>query len=430
MDRVWLPGVTRRALCQAGLAFLLLAAASGCSSFRGHGVRARPDVVPAVSDPQFERSLSALLDAPVVPGNQVTALPNGDRFFPSMLEAIRGARRSITLETYIYWSGRVGRQFTEALTNRAHAGVKTRLILDSIGSRYLKGGDLDALRAAGVEVGMFNRFSLLHPGRVNHRDHRKILVVDGAIGFVGGAGVADIWEGDADAPDHWRDAFFRVEGPVVARLQAIFADNWLKVTGQVLAGPEFFPELAPAGDLPAQAFSGDPRAGTDHVRLMYLMAFAGARKNIRLSMAYFIPCDLTRDELVAACERGVAVEIIVPNGHIDSRVVLPASRARWGALLKAGARIYEYQPTMYHCKGLIVDDAWVSVGSANLDNRSLSSNDEANLNVYSARFAAEQIGIFDADKARSREVTYEAWKHRSFWKRLAEWLTWPVRPLL
>jgi cardiolipin synthase len=423
------PRRPRRALCQAGLVLLLLAVA-GCTSFRGHGVRTRLGAVPPVTDPQFARSLGGLLDAPVVASNRVTSLVNGEQFFPAMLEAIQGARQSITLESYIYWSGVVGSEFTEALTAKVRAGVKVRLLLDWIGSRYLKGRDLDALREAGVDVRLFNRFSPLHLGRLNHRDHRKIMVVDGAIGFIGGAGVGDVWRGDAHTPEPWRDAFYQVEGPAVAQLQAIFAQNWLKVTGQALTGPEYFPELAPAGDVAAQAFAGDARAGSDHVRLMYLMAFSSARRSIRFSMAYFIPCDLTLQELIAARERGVAVEIILPGKDMDSPPVGPASRANWGKLLQAGARIYEYQPSMYHCKGLIVDEAWVSVGSANLDPRSLRLNDEANLNVFSAEFAAEQSQVFEADKTRSREVTYAEWKHRSFWRRLREWMTAPFRPLL
>ena len=424
------PPRMRQALCRAGLALLLLAAAAGCTSFRGHGVRTRLDAVPPVTDPQFARSLGGLLDAPVVASNRVTSLINGEQFFPAMLEAIRGARESITLESYIYWSDEVGSEFTEALTAKAQAGVKVRLLLDWIGSRHLKGRDLDALREAGVEVRLFSRFSPLHLGRLNHRDHRKILVVDGTVGFIGGAGVGDVWRAGVDTPEPWRDAFFQVEGPVVAQLQAIFAQNWLKVTGQALTGPEHFPELVPAGDVAAQAFAGDPRAGNDRVRLMYLMAFASARRSIRLSMAYFIPCDLTLQELIAACERGVAVEIILPGKDMDSPPVRPASRAKWGEMLKAGARIYEYQPSMYHCKGLIVDEAWVSVGSANLDSRSFRYNDEANLNVFSSEFAADQSRVFEADKARSREVSYDEWRRRSFWKRLMEWMTAPFGPLL
>jgi len=424
------PPRMRQALCRAGLALLLLAAAAGCTSFRGHGVRTRLDAVPPVTDPQFARSLGGLLDAPVVASNRVTSLINGEQFFPAMLEAIRGARESITLESYIYWSDEVGSEFTEALTAKAQAGVKVRLLLDWIGSRHLKGRDLDALREAGVAVRLFSRFSPLHLGRLNHRDHRKILVVDGTVGFIGGAGVGDVWRADVDTPEPWRDAFFQVEGPVVAQLQAIFAQNWLKVTGQALTGPEHFPELVPAGDVAAQAFAGDPRAGNDRVRLMYLMAFASARRSIRLSMAYFIPCDLTLQELIAACERGVAVEIILPGKDMDSPPVRPASRAKWGEMLKAGARIYEYQPSMYHCKGLIVDEAWVSVGSANLDSRSFRYNDEANLNVFSSEFAADQSRVFEADKARSREVSYDEWRRRSFWKRLMEWMTAPFGPLL
>jgi cardiolipin synthase len=429
MDLAWSRRMCQ-ALARAGLTLLLLVAAAGCTSFRGHGVRTRLDAVPPVTDPQFARSLSALLDAPMVASNQVTSLIDGEQFFPAMLAAIRGARQSIALESYIYWSGAVGSEFTEALAAKARAGVKVHVLLDWIGSRHLKGRDLDALREAGVDVRLFGRFSPLHPGRLNHRDHRKILVVDGALGFIGGAGISDVWQGDAKKPDPWRDALFQVEGPVVAQLQAIFMLNWLKVTGQALAGPDYFPELAPAGDVAAQAFVGDPRAGSDRVRLMYLMAFASARRSIRFSMAYFIPCDLTLQELIAACERGVAVELVLPGKDMESPPVRPASRAKWGKLLKAGARIYEYEPAMYHCKGLIVDEVWSSVGSANLDPRSLRFNDEANLNVFSPAFAAEQIRVFEADKTRSREVTYAEWKHRSFGKRLMEWLTAPFVPLL
>jgi cardiolipin synthase len=428
VDLIVLPRL-RESLCRAGLG-LLLAAAAGCASFPGHGVRTRLEPAPPVTDPQFARSLEGVLGMPVVASNRVTSLVDGGQFFPDMLEAIRAARHSITLESYIYWSGEVGSQFTEALAAKAQAGVKVHLLVDWVGSRHLTGRDLDTLRKAGVEARVFNPLSLLHLTRFNHRDHRKILVVDGRVGFIGGAGVADVWQASAESPEPWRDAFFRLEGPAVAQLQAIFAQNWLKVSGRAIAGPEYFPELSPAGDTPTQAFAGDPRSGSDRVRLMYLLAFASAHRSIRLSMAYFVPDNLTLQELVAARERGVSVEIIVPGKDMDSPPVRPASRSRWGKLLKAGARLYEHQASMYHCKVLIVDDAWVSVGSSNLDPRSLQTNDEANLNVFSAGFAAGQIAVFEADKARSREVTWAQWKHRSFWKRLNEWLVTPFTPLL
>jgi cardiolipin synthase len=371
-----------------------------------------------------------LLGAPVTPGNRVDALVNGDQFFPAMLAAIRNARQSITLETYIYRSGEMGQRFADALAERAQAGVEVCVLIDWIGSRGVDRRDLGQMRQAGATVKIFNRLACCNPGRANHRDHRKLLIVDGQVGFIGGAGVADFWRGNAESPEHWRDAFFRVEGPVVAQMQAVFLENWRKVTGEVRVGEAFFPPLEPRGDALAQAFQDAAGDGGDHMQMMYLLAFRAARQSIRLAMAYFVPSDLETAALVAACRRGVQVEIVLPGPRMQSRQVRPASRARWGALLQAGARIYEYQPTMYHAKTLIVDDVWGSVGSANLDPRTFRYNDEANLNVWSAAFAAEQVRVFEADKARCREITYAEWKRRSVWRRSQEYLVTPMVPLL
>ena len=224
-----------------------------------------------------------------------------------------------------------------------------------------------------------------------------------------------LWKGNADSPEHWRDAMFQLEGPAVAQMQAAFMDNWTKTNARVLDGDDYFPELPPGGDQFAQVFKSSPREGTEDVRLMYLLCIAAARQSIRLSASYYVPDDLTTQEFVEACERGVKVEILLPGATTDAAIVKHASRGKWGSLLKAGVKIYEYQSTMYHAKIMIIDDVFVSVGSANFGNRSFRLNDEANLNVFSAAFAREQARVFEEDKARSKEVSYEQWKKRGCW---------------
>ena len=374
----------------------------------------------ATHDPQFRRSLGVLLGPPVVPGNRYEALINGDRIFPAMLSAIGSARRSITFETYIYWSGEIGARFAQALAERARAGVRVHVLLDWVGSAKMDDALIDAMTAAGVEV---RRYHKPHPGslsKLNNRTHRKLLVVDGRVGFTGGVGIAPEWTGDAQDPQHWRDSHFRVEGPVVAQMQAVFMDNWTKATGKVLHGADYFPALAPVGDGDAQVFSSSPSGGSESMHLMYLMAITAAARTIDLQNAYFVPDKLAIDALLAALRRGVAVRILVPGEFIDSQVVRRASRAGWGPLLEAGAQIWEYQPTMFHCKVMVVDGLMVSVGSTNFDNRSFRLNDEANLNIFDEAFAAEQRRIFDADLARSRRVTLQQWQSRPWQEKVLE----------
>ena len=424
------PGFTRSVGWKLGLLLLVLAGGPGCSSFHGRGIRRQLDHEYSVHDPQFLRAMGQLVGPGIVASNNVAALINGDRIFPAMLEAIRAAAKSITLETYIYWSGDVGRQFAEALAERARAGVKVHVLIDWIGSRKVNSRDLAMMREAGVEVEKYNPLVWFNLARLNHRDHRKLLIVDGKIGFIGGAGLADLWQGDADAPDHWRDTQFRLEGPAVGQMQAAFMDNWMKTTGRVLDSEDYFPELPPVGEDRAQVFFSSPRDGTETVRLMYLLAIAAAQKNIRLSASYFVPGALTTEEIVDASQRGVNVEIIVPGAKTDIPIARYESRSKWGPLLKAGIKIYEYEPTMYHCKVLIVDDVWVTVGSANFDNRSFRLNDEANLNVYSAEFAAEQARAFEEDKASAKLISYKEWKNRGLCTKLLERILAPFRSQL
>jgi len=374
----------------------------------------------ATGDSQFVRSMSSLLGPGFVAGNRVTPLIDGDQVFPAMLAAIRSARRTITFETYIYWSSGVARQFTQALAERARAGVRTHVLIDWAGSQRISRDDLSHLREAGVEVELYRPLRWYDVDRLNHRDHRKLLIVDGRVGFTGGVGIADQWLGHAQDRDHWRDSQFRAEGPVVAQLQAAFMDDWLETRGVVLDGPDYFPDLEPQGPALAQALKSSPSSGSASLRLMYLLAIASATRRILIANSYFVPDEMTVTMLVAARRRGVEVEIVVPGPILDAQVVRRASRAMWGPLLEAGVRIYEYQPTMYHTKVMVVDDRWVSVGSTNLDDRSFRLNQEANLNVLDPDFGAEQARQFAEDRSHARRVTLEQWRHRSVWERVQE----------
>ena len=374
----------------------------------------------ATDDPQFIHVMGVLLGPPVLGGNRYQVLLNGDQIFPSMLAAIRGARQTINFETYIYWSEAIGKEFADALTERARAGVKVNVLLDWIGSSKMDKDLIDEMKAAGITVLKFHPPHWSHLSRLNNRTHRKLLIVDGKIGFTGGVGIAGQWTGNAQDPGHWRDTHFKVEGPVVAQIQSVFMDNWIKATGKVLHSTDYFPTLEPVGDGRAQMFSSSPTGGSESMELMYLLSITAAQRSIRLSSAYFVPNELARRAMTDALKRGVKLQIITPGEHTDAETVRSASRATWGELLAAGAEIYEYRPTMYHCKVMIVDELMVSTGSTNFDERSFRLNDEANLNIYDAQFAREQVAIFEADLARSRRITLAEWKERPFTERLAE----------
>ncbi len=375
----------------------------------------------ALEDPRFAQELGVLLGPPFLPGNQPAVLLNGDAIFPAMLGAIENARRSITFETYIYWSGDIGRKFASALSAAARRGVRTHVLLDWVGSGKMDEAMLDDMKAAGVQIKKFHPPHWYDLGRMNNRTHRKLLVVDGLVGFTGGVGIAEEWTGHAQDPDHWRDTHVQIQGPVVAQFQAVFLDNWTKVTGELLHGEAYFPELAPRGASRAQIFSSSPSGGSDSMQLMYLFSIAAAVRTIDLSAAYFVPDDLTREALLAAMKRGVKLRIIVPGEHMDSETVKSASRAQWGELLEAGALIAEYQPTMFHCKVLIIDGLLVSMGSTNFDNRSFRLNAEATLNILDATVAAEQTAVFEQDLARSRQVSLEMWANRPVREKITDW---------
>jgi len=411
-------------LRRSGFVLLLVCFLSVGCSYLPRDKQIRTSIRPtyAVTAPEFRASLSHLLGAPLVENNNIVELLNGDRTFGAMLEAVRAAQHSITIEQFIWSSGEVSTKFIEALGERARAGVKVHIVVDTIGSYHLSRSDRRKLRKAGVEFEWFNPpivVSLSRPFRllgINHRTHRKLMVVDGRIGFIGGVCMSDAWSGDGES-GKWRDTHFRVEGPVVGQMQAVFTRNWLQAHSQVLHGANYFPQLKPAGTMTAQSFASGPKEGAEHARLTYLMSMAAARKNIRLSHAYFVPGKLAIETLVEARKRGVRVEVIVP-GKSDNFAVSSAGRSRWGKLIEAGVEFYEYKPTLYHCKIMVVDDIWASVGSVNFDEKSFRHNDEANLDVLDREFAATLIKSFEVDKTRSRPITWEDFKKRSIFKKM------------
>jgi cardiolipin synthase A/B len=376
----------------------------------------------AVGDSEFSRAMSELFGPALTAGNEVRPLYNGTRIFAAMLADIRTAKTSITFETYIYWSGRVGAEFTRALVERAQAGIPIHLIIDAVGSGKIDGQQLAAMREAGVEVEKYHSLRWYNLDRINNRTHRKLLIVDGRIGFTGGVGIADKWDGDADSPDHWRDTHFRVVGPVVAQMQATFVEHWLSTRGVLLQGAAYFPELGQAGAMPAQMVRSASDDGTESIRLMYLLSIASARRSILLSNSYFVPDDLSVRTLVEAQRRGVDIQIIVPGAKIDSEVTRAASRQKWAPLLDAGIAIYEFQPTMFHCKVMVVDDQWVSVGSTNFDSRSFRLNAEANLNVLDRGLAMQERRAFEKDRQRSRAMSPDGWRHRPLLDRMGDWV--------
>lgn len=415
---------SRYALIAGVVASLCLVVGLLVSNFVGGEtkVERRIERLYALDDPRFVQELGVLLGPPFLQGTKVRALMNGDEIFPPMLAAINAAQVSITFETYIYWAGDIGRAFAEALAGRARQGVKVHVLLDWVGSEKMDTRLVTTMEQAGVQVRRFHPPHWSNLGRMNNRTHRKLLIADGRVGFTGGVGVAPQWTGRAQDPDHWRDTHFEVEGPVVAQMQSVFIDNWIKVTGDVLHGPDYFPELAPAGPARAQMFSSSPSGGSESMQLMYLLAVTAASRSIDLSAAYFVPDELTLQALSDALKRGVKLRIVVPGKHIDSETVRRASRSTWGPLLKAGATIAEYGPTMYHCKLMIVDGLLTSVGSTNFDNRSFRLNDEATLNIVDKAFASAQTAAFEADLALSHRVSYDEWQARPAREKATEWL--------
>lgn len=390
----------------------------------------RPRRLYTSSDADFRRALGVLLGPPLVAGNEVTTLINGAAIFPAMLDAIRQAKVSITFETFVF-RDEIGQVFCKALATAAQRGVHVHVLLDWLGSRTMPTTMLNAIREAGADLQLYHAPSWFHLGRLNNRTHRKLMIIDGKTGFTGGVGFGREWAGNKEHPRDWRESHYKVTGPVVAQMQAVFVDNWIKATGRVLHGPESFPTELPAqGDMDAQMFGSSPVGGSESMHLMVLLALTAAHTSIDIENPYFVPDRLTVDALIVACRRGVRVRIVVPGRYIDAPIGRWAAQGLYGVLLKAGVEIYEYQPTMIHCKVMVIDAEWTSVGSANFDDRSFRLNDEANLNVFSARLAQEQIRYINADIAESNRMVLKRWARRSASRRFYESLALLLRSQL
>lgn len=379
----------------------------------------RPQHLYGSTDPDFRRALGILLGPPIIPGNDVETLINGDRIFPAMLKAIDSAKVSICFETFIF-RDEIGRKFCKALSAAAKRGVKVHVLLDWAGSRRMDERLIRNVARAGARVELYHELTWFHLGRLNNRTHRKLLIVDGRLGFTGGVGVGTEWTGDGQDPAHWRDNHYRVLGPVVAQMQGVFIDNWMKATGEVLHGQDYFPELKPVGAMDAQMFGSSPAGGSASMHLMVLLAIAAAERSIEITNSYFVPDDLAVKALLDARKRGVRVRILVPGRHTDTPLGRYAAHALCGVLLEAGVEMYEYEPTMIHTKLIVVDELWVSVGSSNFDDRSFRLNDEANLNVFSPELALEQIGQMERDIRNAHRLTLKRWVKRPTTRRLYE----------
>ncbi|HKA37030.1 MAG TPA: cardiolipin synthase [Thermoanaerobaculia bacterium] len=381
-----------------------------------------------VSDPVFRRSLDTFGTA-MVAGNTAELLQNGDEIFPSMTNAIREAKVSVNLETYIFQPDEAGRQFADAMIEAAGRGVEVRLLIDSWGSKL---GDLrKPLEEAGVKWREYRPIRLFSIYKVGKRTHRKILVVDGKVAFTGGLGISEKWLGDARNSKEWRDTQVRVTGPVVDQMQAIFAEDWTYTTGEILAGEKFYPKhdgRDGQGPVMAQAIKASRGDASSLAKMLYYVAIKSATKVIHIQNAYFIPDKQVRDALVEAVKRGVDVKVMVPGRHIDLPMVRQASWLHYGDMLKGGVKIYEYRDTMMHNKTMVVDGLFSTIGSINFDTRSMNKNAEESLAFYDRELAAKVEAMFQKDLQRCDEITLHEFENRGLAKRTSEVLSYIWEP--
>ena len=372
----------------------------------------------------FLYTLQSTCQAALHHGNCVSILTNGAQFYPAMLDAIRSATRSIILECYIMQPGRIADQFIEALSERARLGVNVTIVVDGIGSFNLWGRPVKRLRAAGCRIQSYQWVEWHRLHRLNNRTHRELLIVDGRVAFIGGAGIADWWADPIKGGRPWRDTMARIEGPVVAALQGVAAENWLECCGEILTGPDYFPSLETAGETTAFVIKSSPSDRATASRVAFQLLMEGADHHVRISTPYFLPDRALRRALIGLSKRGVAVDVIVPGPHTDQRWVRLASRRMWGRLLDAGIRIHEYRPGMTHNKALIVDELWSVLGTTNSDNRSFEHNDEVNVALRDPDVARRLLEDYRQDLADSDEITAERWRRRPLWEKVVGPFVW------
>jgi cardiolipin synthase len=391
-----------------------------------------PDIT--LSEPSFFPTIEAHTDAPIVGGNRIDLLLNGDDTFPVLLEEIKKAKRTITFAQYLFEDGAVANDLAQALAERCRAGVEGQILLDSHGTNA-SDALLDMMRQAGCKVQLFRRVEapqvvfIWKLFRYNYRNHRRILVIDGRVGFTGGYGIKDTWKGDGRTEGHWRETNARVEGPIVKNLQAAFTESWLEATGRLLGGEGYFPRLEPRGKLPVQVVKSSPVGGSFQNYMLFLLSITSAKKSILITNPYFIPDDLMIEALLNAAARGVQVIVLVP-GKIDHKITYRASRSNYGRMLLGGIQIYEYMPALMHAKTMVVDGIWATIGSTNFDNRSFALNEELNLTIYDGGVAERLHKIFHEDLKYSKKITYEDWKARGLKEKFFELFAYPIRDLL
>jgi cardiolipin synthase len=410
------------------LAWVMLAAVLVACA-RVHPHVSLPTLV--LGEPSFFPTLEAYASAPIVGGNTVDLLLNGEQTFPAQLAAIRSAKKTVNYAQYFYEDGLVAKDIATALAERCRAGVGVNVLLDAFGAMGMPAEYPDLLRDSGCHVAWFRPLHRLWPGsKTNNRGHRRILVVDGRVAITGGSGVSRKWMGDGRTEDHWRDTDVRIEGPAVNYVQGAFAENWLEATGVVLGGEAYFPApLPPKGQVHAQVVRSSPAGGSFAMYTAFLVAMASARRSIYVTNPYFVLDDKMTEALLTAKQKGARIVVLVP-GKIDHNIVRQASRASFGDLLKAGIEIYEYRAALLHAKTMVIDGVWATVGSTNLDNRSFALNDELNVIFYNPDVARRLERVFEDDLAYSRRVTYDAWADRGIKERFLELIAIPIRDQL
>ena len=400
-----------------------------CAQLKTSAYHDLGSAAPTVRSIDFKNKLATVAKARWHDNSNVTTLPNGDAFFPEMRKAVNSAQKSITFETFAMVSGTETYYFCLALAEKARQGVKVHIILDGIGSRKLGKVCTDILVNSGCELKWYRKLNLLRLYHINNRDHRKLLVVDGKVGFTGGAGYANAWMGNASSPDEWRDTMYKVTGTAVADMQTIFSNNWQELTGEKISGSEYFPHLTKTGNMSVQNTMGAPRERDDTLGASYLLAIDAAKKSILIEHSYFAPNRRLRHAIKQARARGVSVKVIVPGDPIDSKILREASKIYWPELIKAGVEIYEYQTSMMHGKLIVIDDYLTIAGSGNFDDRTLFINDESNLHVLSESLAKKQRAMFENDLKHCKRMTPAdakmKWKATDLFNRISAYLIMP-----
>ena len=375
-----------------------------------------------VDSEEFLTTITGATGAPMVPGNRLDILNNGDEFFPAMLADIERAEFSITIEAYIYWAGEIGLTFARALADRAQQGVRVKILLDAVGSSDIGDEIVQQLEKSGCQIAWYNPIHWYTLGRLNQRTHRKSLIIDGRVGYTGGAGIADSWLGHAQDADHWRDIQIRLEGPAVTPLQTGFSQNWLETTRELISGPLYYPLPERAGDVSLLTIISTPVTGASTARILYYLSIAAARSSILIANPYFVPDPAALDTLIDAKERGVDVRIMVA-GQRDGNWLSRNNAIRlYGRLLEAGVEILEYDITLLHHKTMVVDGIWSTIGTTNFDSRSFAHNEENNVCVYDREIARELTAIFEDDVKHCVRIELASWRRRGWFQKLQEFI--------